>query len=60
MCGIRPTAYSAIIKVTVDESVVKLAHFSRTIDVPIFKNGVLTFSDLGPLNNAIRSISHVF
>ncbi len=55
-------SYVAIVKVTIDESAVALAHFSRTIDAHIFKNGVLTFGDesLAALNSAIKSISHVF
>lgn len=53
-------AYAAIIKVTVDESVIKVGQFSKSIDPWIFKNGVLTFTDLDVLNNAIVSIVHVF
>jgi RHS repeat-associated protein len=53
-------SYSAIIKVTVDESVVAFGDFSKTIDPWIFKNGVLTFTDLEALNKAVSEVSHVF
>ncbi|MBK9616239.1 MAG: hypothetical protein IPO35_12310 [Uliginosibacterium sp.] len=39
-------AYVAIIKVTINDSAVSVANFSRSIDPWIFKNGVLTFSIL--------------
>lgn len=53
------SSYVAIIKVTVNESVVRFAHFSKTIDPFIFKNGVLTFTELENLNKAIVTLSHV-
>jgi len=53
-------AYAAIIRIDVEVSVIQFAHFSKTIDPWIFKNGVLTFTDLDILNKAILGISHVF
>ena len=54
--------YAAIIKATVDESIVKSAHFSKSIDPWIFKNGVVTFdaSQMGALNKAIQTVNHVY
>ena len=52
--------YAAIIKVTLEERVVKFGQFSKTIDPWIFKNGVITFTNLASFNKAIVSIAHVF